>query len=701
MAKEYALQSAFNGGEWSPRLIGQINLKKYREACPTQENWIVYPHGPAHTRPGFIYVVEAKYSNKSFRLVPFIYSTLTAYMMEWGDLYIRFYKDQSQILDPVTGLPLEIVTPYLEADIPYIQSAQSFDVSYIVRRNYAPRKLERFSDTSWSIPEVDLPDGPYRDVNVDGVTYLQVSSVSGDGVTMTATSRGVAQTSGTIAGDLSTPQAAFTTATSYVGFAFTPGSALQLNSASLNITTAPSTAITVEAYIYANNPSGNHPTGTAIDTSNTVTVDSVASYTWHFASLPSLAAGTLYWVIFYAITTDSATEVATVTANGSYYSGASNALATVSPSITTCSWQVDLQITLSGNTPSVFYPAHVGALWRLRHQGTISKKHFGLTGQTSDPVLLRGKFTVDASPVQPDSGSSTPYWDGEVVLQSSNDLQNWLDVGSFFYSTTQEYVESKSNVYYRLYCRLRTNGSTSVTISQAETWGTLRITEYVSPSQVVGDVLFPFGETTPTSYWREGEFSDYRGYPEAVAFHDDRLYFARDVTLWASWVGDYENFNPDGDTDDAAITFSPTQMESSIVWMESIKGLMIGSVGEEGQITGSNEKPITQTAIKCEVQTSVGSAQYPAPIKIGQAALYVSLDRRKLLEFVYDLSTDAFKAPDLSIRAEHITAGGIFDTCYQQNPNSIVWAVRADGVLLSLTYHREEDVVAWGRTTTL
>jgi hypothetical protein len=37
---------------------------------------------------------------------------------------------------------------------------------------------------------------------------------------------------------------------------------------------------------------------------------------------------------------------------------------------------------------------------------------------------------------------------------------------------------------------------------------------------------------------------------------------------------------------------------------------------------------------------------------------------------------------------------------YQQEPDSILWCVRADGVLLGLTYNREEDVYGWHRHIT-
>ncbi|KKK79222.1 hypothetical protein LCGC14_2835680, partial [marine sediment metagenome] len=47
--------------------------------------------------------------------------------------------------------------------------------------------------------------------------------------------------------------------------------------------------------------------------------------------------------------------------------------------------------------------------------------------------------------------------------------------------------------------------------------------------------------------------------------------------------------------------------------------------------------------------------------------------------------------------AQHITRGGIVEMDFQQEPDSLVWAVRSDGQLLSMTFRREEDVVGWTR----
>ena len=71
--------------------------------------------------------------------------------------------------------------------------------------------------------------------------------------------------------------------------------------------------------------------------------------------------------------------------------------------------------------------------------------------------------------------------------------------------------------------------------------------------------------------------------------------------------------------------------------------------------------------------------------------------KQKVREFAYRFEDDAYVAPDMTLLAEHVTGDGIDDVDFAQEPESIYWAVREDGVLLGMTYQREEDVVAWHR----
>ncbi len=100
------------------------------------------------------------------------------------------------------------------------------------------------------------------------------------------------------------------------------------------------------------------------------------------------------------------------------------------------------------------------------------------------------------------------------------------------------------------------------------------------------------------------------------------------------------------------------------------------------------------------MQAPHGSA-YIQAVLAGDAVLYVERGGFKIREFVFSLERDSFVAPDLTVLSEHITKTGIIETSYQARPESILWSVRNDGVLLSLTYeNRDQGVVGWARHIT-
>jgi hypothetical protein len=97
VAKQTIAFTNFTAGELSPRLDGRTDVGKYFNGCKTLENMVVHPHGAATRRPGTKFVHEVKTSSEKTRLIPFEFSTTQTYIMEFGNQYIRFYKDQGII----------------------------------------------------------------------------------------------------------------------------------------------------------------------------------------------------------------------------------------------------------------------------------------------------------------------------------------------------------------------------------------------------------------------------------------------------------------------------------------------------------------------------------------------------------------------------------------------------------------------------
>jgi hypothetical protein len=184
MARVAAQLTNFTAGELSPRLDGRNDLAKYSAGCSTVENMVIYPHGAAARRPGTQYIASVKTAAAKTRLIPFEFSTEQTYILEFGNTYIRFYRDQGQIESG--GSPYEIVSPYLTAELFDIKFAQSADVMYITHPNHQTRKLSRTGHTAWTLTAVEFTNGPFLDSNITTTTFTPASAAVGTGVNVTA-----------------------------------------------------------------------------------------------------------------------------------------------------------------------------------------------------------------------------------------------------------------------------------------------------------------------------------------------------------------------------------------------------------------------------------------------------------------------------------------------------------------------------------
>ncbi len=184
MARVSVQLTNFTAGELSPRLDGRNDLSKYPSGCKTLENFIVYPHGSAARRSGTQFISEVKTSANKTRLVPFEFSTTQTYILEFGNQYIRIYKDKGQVQSG--GSAVEIATPYLTAELFDIKFAQSADVMYIVHPNHAARKLSRTSHINWTLTQIDFTKGPMQDPNTTTTTLNPGQTAVGTGVSLAA-----------------------------------------------------------------------------------------------------------------------------------------------------------------------------------------------------------------------------------------------------------------------------------------------------------------------------------------------------------------------------------------------------------------------------------------------------------------------------------------------------------------------------------
>jgi hypothetical protein len=191
-------------------------------------------------------------------------------------------------------------------------------------------------------------------------------------------------------------------------------------------------------------------------------------------------------------------------------------------------------------------------------------------------------------------------------------------------------------------------------------------------------------------------------YPGCVAFNDQRLLFGRTnnepQTFRGSVVGDFENLNISSPIqDDDAFTFTINSGQvNEIRWMAALTDLIIGTSGSEWKLTaGGNSDSITPTSAKLVRQSRWG-VSHIQPIIIGDSILFVDGSNQKVRDLYYALARDGYEGSDLTILAQHLfEVETITEWAYAQHPDSIIWAIRSDGVLVGLTYQKEHDVFGW------
>lgn len=237
-------------------------------------------------------------------------------------------------------------------------------------------------------------------------------------------------------------------------------------------------------------------------------------------------------------------------------------------------------------------------------------------------------------------------------------------------------------------------------------WSWLKITAFADTTHVTAEVKGGTAPTSSTAAWQIGLWSDpdgsgEGGWPTCVMFFEERLMFggaaARPNRWDGSASGDFETFTP-GTDDAAAVAFTiASDQVNAIRWMAPANKLILGTLGAEFAAGGSGsiDASITPTNVNVRLQTRHGVADV-APALVGSSSiLFVQRQGRKLREIAFSFEADGYVSEDMTVRAEHITRGGLVQLAWQQEPFGVLWAVRQDGRLLGFTYLRSQQVTAW------
>ena len=219
----------------------------------------------------------------------------------------------------------------------------------------------------------------------------------------------------------------------------------------------------------------------------------------------------------------------------------------------------------------------------------------------------------------------------------------------------------------------------------------------------------PDTSVTPKYDWNpfmeeiDGETVNYP--PACVCFHGQRLWLAggtkNPATLYASRVGDFESFrksSPLQDDDPLEFMLASGSIDD-IRWMVSFNDLIVGTAGAEYRVTSSGAA-ITPSDCQINTQSFWGSSNIQ-PELIGQSILHCQRSGSHVRDLFYSWESDGYAGNDLSVLAPQLVEEHyIKQWCFQQSPSPRLWAVRDDGVLLCLSYMKEQNIFGWSRHRT-
>ena len=207
------------------------------------------------------------------------------------------------------------------------------------------------------------------------------------------------------------------------------------------------------------------------------------------------------------------------------------------------------------------------------------------------------------------------------------------------------------------------------------------------------------GSGNATKRWSLGAFGGDQGFPKAVAFYEQRLYFAgttgQPQTIFGSVSADFENHTP-GTNDDDALNFTIASDQVNVI-KHILPGRFLQILTTSAEFTlsgGTGSQPVTPTNVNILRETTFGTSDVK-PLRAGNSTILIQKGQEKVKEITFNLDTDGLLGIDLSILADHITRNGVSDMVWQQEPELILWFVHTDGRLIGLTYDRANNAVGW------
>lgn len=670
MAKTRRLLTSFAKGELSPLLEGRPDLAAYFDGAKTLENFALLRQGGVTRRAGTRFVSEVKDSTKATILLPFEFSVDDAYVIEFGHLYARFYKNGA----PVTSAPELVTNGTFPTGISGWTVAQG-DITWDAARQAMRLHTDAGTPTSTARQTLTIASA--------GASHtLRFKVELGNGLILSI---------GTGAGG--NPFADIKAIQLYLPgshiVAFTPPGATAVLTYEHRLTFG-------HPDIYLDDVSVQLTTATIVEVITPYTEGDLRSLHFTQSADVLFLFHSLYGQRKLSRVSDTSWTLSTITYTPppSFEADTDISGATVTLTLAATSG-TGVIVTASA---AVFLQGDVGRQLIIGPGRAVIVAFGASAGDTASP---NDNVRID---ILDPFASTGPHAAGTWLLRLSPQ------------ATLDPNIKEPIGAQVTLVAGTPTFRAADVGKFIHIYGGVVKVTTFDTASQVKGTIQSALGlaaaadpAAAPAGAWtlEVASWSAARGFPRTGEFFQGRLGQAGTISQptawWLSASDSFDNYAVGILADDAVEYTIASRQVNRIEWLGDNLDLFIGTAGAEFRAQGErNGEPLGGDVIPLVERLTPHGCAPIQPVVLSRRTLYVDRSQKKIFLLAFDLAQEGFDAAELTDVAEHITGTGLRTgpLGYRKRPDPTVYFVRTDGQLVALTYLPLQRVIGFTRIVT-
>lgn len=295
--------------------------------------------------------------------------------------------------------------------------------------------------------------------------------------------------------------------------------------------------------------------------------------------------------------------------------------------------------------------------------------------------------------------STQAYLAGDVVIQ-----------GPYYYQALRDNTDKQPNENELDWAQVTVSAGATFTAADIGNLievngGIIKITQFINADHVNGEILKKLDAdiTAIERSWAilPPAFNATNGYPRCCTFFKQRLVLSNTKKapnkVWFSAVGGNGNFLETTEDGDAFSIVSASGLSNSILFLEAQRGVVCLTSGGEYMI--DSDGALTPTTVNINEHSAYGAYPVTRPERVGNELLFVQRGGERVRALTYRYEVDGLVSPEVSSLSSHIGEqhGGVNEISYMQEPESLVWLVLGDGKVATITFNRDQEVLAWAQ----